>query len=155
MIRNLFNLSRAFFNKWLKWRSFSPFDFMLFCNLTPLGGRFINAIVFVGNSNFVNKLPLYTFNIQFMYDNLNSSVSLWNKLHLYFVTFLLSVSIYSQISDMGGLLIHGGGQCFMKYSFFCWLNSEKVTFLPKNLQNLTTYRSNFANAVNCNNNWCF
>ena len=29
---------------------------------------------FVGNPNFVNTLPLYTFNIQFAYDNLNFSV---------------------------------------------------------------------------------
>ena len=28
---------------------------------------------FAGNLNFVNTLPLYTFNIQFMYDNLNFS----------------------------------------------------------------------------------
>ena len=45
---------------------------------------------FAGNPNFVNTLPLYTFNIQFMYDNLNFSFLLWSK---YFVTFLLPVSI--------------------------------------------------------------
>ena len=39
---------------------------MLFCNLTPLDGRFVNAIVFCRKS----ELPLYTFNIQFMYNNL-------------------------------------------------------------------------------------
>ena len=48
---------------------------------------------FDGNPNFVNTSPLYTFNIQFMYDNLNFSFLLWNKLYLYFVTFLLRVSI--------------------------------------------------------------
>ena len=48
---------------------------------------------FAGNPNFVNKLPPYTFNIQLMFDNFNFSFLLWNKLHLYFVTFLLSVSI--------------------------------------------------------------
>ena len=48
---------------------------------------------FAGNPKFMNTLPLYTFNIQFMYDNLNFSFLLWNKLHLYFVTFLLPFSI--------------------------------------------------------------
>ena len=66
---------------------------MLFCNLTPLDGRFVKAIVFWRKSEFVNTLPLYTFNIQFMYDNLNFSFLLWSKLHLYFVTFLLLASI--------------------------------------------------------------
>ena len=43
----------------------------------------------------MNKLPLYTFNIQFMYDNLIFfRFLLWNKLHQYFLTFLLPVSIY-------------------------------------------------------------
>ena len=51
---------------------------------------------FAGNPKFVNKLPLYTFNSQFMYNNLNFSFLLWNKLHVYFVTFLLSISIYLQ-----------------------------------------------------------
>ena len=97
IIRNLFNKSRAFFHKWLKWRSYSPFAYMLFCNLTPLDTIVVNAIVFFArNPNFVNKLPLYTFNIQFKYDNLNFSFLLWNKLHLYFVAFLLPVSIYTQ-----------------------------------------------------------
>ena len=49
---------------------------------------------FAGIPNFVYTLPFYKFNIQFMYDNLNVSFLLWNKLHLYFVTFLLPVSIW-------------------------------------------------------------
>ena len=51
------------------------------------------SLSFAGNPNFVNTLTLYTFNIQFMCDNLNFSFLLRNKLHLYFVTFLLPVSI--------------------------------------------------------------
>ena len=52
IIRNLFNSSRAVCHKWLKWRSYSPFTFMLFCNLTPLDGRFVNANVFCRKSEF-------------------------------------------------------------------------------------------------------
>ena len=33
-------------------RSYSPFAFMLFCNLTPLDGRFVNVIVFCRKSKF-------------------------------------------------------------------------------------------------------
>ena len=51
------------------------------------------SLSFAGNPNFVNTLPLYTFNIQFMYDNLNFSFFLCHKLHLNCVTFLLPVSI--------------------------------------------------------------
>ena len=50
---------------------------MLFCYLTPLDIIVVNAIVFAGNPNFVNKLPLYTFDIKFMYDNLNFSFLLY------------------------------------------------------------------------------
>ena len=48
---------------------------MLFCNLTPLDGS-LNAIVFRRKSEFceyITFVPLYAFNIQFMYDNLNFS----------------------------------------------------------------------------------
>ena len=98
-MRNLFNSSRAFFHKCLKWRSYSPFAFMLFCNLTPLHGSFVNAIVFCRKSEFCEYIISYTHNIQFMYDSLNFSFLLWNKLHLYFVTFLLPVSIYNKAQN--------------------------------------------------------
>ena len=88
------NWLRAFFHKWLRWRSYTIIAFMSFCNLTPLDGRFVNGIAFARSPKFVNTLPLYTFNIQFMNDNLDFSFLLWNKLHLYFVTFLLPVSLY-------------------------------------------------------------
>ena len=109
IIQNLINSLRAFYNKWLKWRSYSPFAYMLFCNLTQTWWKFRQChclfaenpirqchCLFAENQNFVNKLPLYTFNIQIMYDNLNFSFLLWNKLHLYFVTFLLTVSIINK-----------------------------------------------------------
>ena len=54
------------------------------------------TLSFAGHLNFVNKLRLDTFHIQFMYDNLNFLFLLRNKSHLYFVTFLLSVSIISK-----------------------------------------------------------
>ena len=52
IIRNLFNSPRAFFHKWLKWRSYSSFAFMSFCNLTPFDGRIVNGIVFFRKSEF-------------------------------------------------------------------------------------------------------
>ena len=52
IIRNLFNSSRVFFHTWRKWRSYSHFAFMLFWNLTPLDGSFVNAIVFCRKSEF-------------------------------------------------------------------------------------------------------
>ena len=83
-----------------KMKELFPLAYMLFCDnyLTLLDGSFVNAIVFYRKSEFVNKLPLYTFNIQFMYDNLNFSFLLCNKLHLYFVTFLLTVSISNALN---------------------------------------------------------
>ena len=42
--------------------------------MTP--GHYSTGVIirrYTGNPNFVNTLPLYTFNIQFMYDNLNFS----------------------------------------------------------------------------------
>ena len=64
----------------------------------PHGSKFNGVKIqsYTGNPNFVNTLPLYTINIQFMYENLNFSFLLWNKLHLNFVTFLLPVSIYEK-----------------------------------------------------------
>ena len=92
-IWNSFKLLRTFFDKWLKWRSYSPFAYMLMCNFTTIDGRLVNSIVFC--RKFINELRLYTFNIQFyIYDNLIFSFLLWKKLHLYFVTLLLPVSIY-------------------------------------------------------------
>ena len=71
---------RDFFPKWLKWRSYSPFADMLFVNLLHLMDVWSKPLSLSGNPNFVNKLHLYTFNIQFMYKNLNFSFLLhvWN-----------------------------------------------------------------------------
>ena len=104
--RNLFNSSRAFFHKWLKWRGYSPFAYMFFVILLHLMIVSSMPLCFAGNPNFVNKLPLYAFNIQFMYEDLNFSFLLWNKLHLYFVTFLLPVSIVSILFDRWRVSLH-------------------------------------------------
>ena len=95
-IRNVFNSLRVFFHTWQKWRSYSPFNYVLFCNLTPLDGRFVNVIVFCRKSEFREYIislhiqqSIYVHQVEFF------RFIIWNKLHLYFVTFLLSVSIYS------------------------------------------------------------
>ena len=41
----------------------------------------------------INYVFTQSFNIQFMYENLNFSFLLWKKLYLYFVTFVLRASI--------------------------------------------------------------
>ena len=69
---------------------------MLLCKLIPPDWWRVLAISFVGNSNFENKLRLYTFKFQFMYENVNFSFLLWNKLYLYFVTFLLRACIFNK-----------------------------------------------------------
>ena len=52
----------------------------------------------------MNKLPLYIFNNRFKYENLKFSFLLWNKLHLYFVTFILPVSIVYEIQEHSDFL---------------------------------------------------
>ena len=141
-IWNLFNSLRAFFSKWLKWRSYSPFAKCYFVNwphLTDEGS-------FARNSNFENKLRLYTFNIQCMYENVNFSFLLWNKLYLYFVTFLLRASICSckmveccLQSVIFHLLVNGENQsmltCFLAsvlYAVHEWVAKCSTTYHYQN-----------------------
>ena len=51
-IWNLLNSLRTFFHKWLKWRRYSPFAYMLFCKLTPLDLWRVHTIVFYQKSEF-------------------------------------------------------------------------------------------------------
>ena len=79
------------------------------------------SLSLAGNPNFVNTLPLYIFNIQFMYDNLNFSFLLWNKLHLYFVTFLLLASIYSP--DTRTIMFSVLSKCTFRFKFVSLTNN--------------------------------
>ena len=97
IIRNLFKSSKAFIHKWLKWRSYSPFAFMLFCNLTPLDGRFVNAIVFCQKSEFCEYITSLHIQRSIYVRQFEFTFLLWNKLHLYFVTFLLLASIVKRV----------------------------------------------------------
>ena len=55
------------------------------------------SLSFAGNPNVVNTLPLYTFKIQFMYENLNFFF-IMKQIASIFVTFLFRVSILIDIS---------------------------------------------------------
>ena len=92
-IRNLFNSLSAFSTIDSNEGVIHTFLTCYFVILPDLMDVLSLQLSFGGNPNFVNKLPLFTFNIQFMYDNLKFSFSICNKLHPYFVTFLLHVRI--------------------------------------------------------------
>ena len=51
-IWNLLDSLRAFFHKWLKWRRYSPFAYMLLCKLTPPDLCRVHTIVFYRKSEF-------------------------------------------------------------------------------------------------------
>ena len=117
---------RAFFHKWLKWRSYSRLltcYFVYWPYLIDVGPM---PLSFAGNTNFANKLRIYIFNIEFMYDNLNFSFLLWRKLHLHFETFLLPVSIYTerQKKRPGKIAISYLKLKYQKYILWLYMNAE-------------------------------
>ena len=77
---------------------------MLICNLTPLDGRFVNAIVFYRKSEFLWIHYLFTHSTF----NLCKTIRIYSfyyktKLHLYFVTFLLPFSIFQYVTQCSTL----------------------------------------------------
>ena len=87
---DIFNYSRVFIHNGLKWRNNEPSVDVLSCKLTRW---WININIFCRKSIFCRKLCVYTPRITF----LTTNVSVWLILNIYYVSFLLGLSIYKDI----------------------------------------------------------